>query len=112
MKKITFKTISMVLWFLTAILAGYEIFLARSITYRLYIDILNYFSVPINVLERLSAAAVGNIASLFMAILAIAIIIGGFDYHWSYGGEKRSLKILGFTLLFQFAFFALYIFLP
>jgi hypothetical protein len=61
------------------------------------------------VLDRLSAVGVGNIASLIMAIIAIVIVVGGFDYHWSHGGEPGSFKILALTLAFQIFIQVLYI---
>jgi len=99
----------MLLWALTAYLAGYQIFLIRSIVASVYLRLLENFTVPINVLERLSATGVGNIASLLMAILAIVIVVGGFDYHWGHAGEFRSFKILACTLAFQFFIQVLYI---
>jgi hypothetical protein len=110
-KKYVLKGLSMLLWALTAYLAGYQIFLVRSIVVNLYLWVLENISVPITVLDRLSATGVGNIASLVMAIIAIAIVVGGFDYHWSHGGEARSFKLLSWTLIFQIALQALYIFI-
>ena len=108
-KKIVLKGISMLLWALTAYLAGYQIFLIRSIVSRVYLNLLENFSVNITVMERLSATGVGNIASLIMAIIAIVIVVGGFDYHWSHAGERRSFKLLAWTLVFQLSIQALYI---
>lgn len=102
----------MILWGVSAYLAGYEIFLSRSIVSRLYLLTLVYYSIPINVLERLSATGIGNVSSLLMAIIAIAIVVGGFDFHWMYGGSKRSFTVLGLTLIPQFIFLAIYIWLP
>jgi len=110
LRKITLKGISMLLWALTAYLAGYQIFLVRSIVSNIYLIVLENFEVPINVLERLSATGIGNIASLTMAIIAIVIVVGGFDYHWNHGGEPRSFKLLAGTLAFQMFIQALYIF--
>jgi hypothetical protein len=107
-KNIALKVVSMLLWALTAYLAGYQIFLMRAIVTSVYLKLLENFDVPINVLERLSATGVGNIASLLMAILAIVIVVGGFDYHWSHGGEPRSFKILALTLAFQLSIQILY----
>jgi small-conductance mechanosensitive channel len=109
--KIVPKVISILLWALTAYLAGYQIFLIRSIVASAYLRLLENFDVPINVLERLSATGIGNIASLLMAVLAIVIIVGGFDYHWSHGGEPRSFKILALTLVFQLSIQLLYVLL-
>ena len=111
MKKVIFKFIAMILWGVTAILAGYEVFLARHIVSNLYIRLLDRYALPINVLERLSATGVGNIAALIMAIVAIVIVVGGWDYHWSHAGEKRSFILLGCTLVFQVIVFGLYIYL-
>ena len=110
-RKIVLKGISMLFWGLTAYLAGYQIFLIRSIVSSVYLSLLENFSIPINVLERLSATGVGNIASLIMAIIAIVIVVGGFDYHWSHGGEPNSFKLLAITLGFQLSIQALYLFL-
>jgi len=107
-KKIVLKGLSMLLWALTAYLAGYQIFLIRSIVASVYLYLLENLSITITVLDRLSATGVGNIASLIMAIIAIVIVVGGFDYHWSYGGEPRSFKVLAGTLAFQFTIQALY----
>jgi hypothetical protein len=110
-KRIMLRGISMLLWAVTAYLAGYQVFLVRSITTRIYLSLLERMSIPINVLERLSATGVGNIASLIMAIIAIVIVVGGFDYHWNHGGGLRSFKLLAGTLIFQVFIQALYILL-
>ena len=107
MKPILLKTTTMILWTGTAILAGYEIFLTRYIVTQLYFLVQNNREVPITVLTKLSATGVGNIASLGMAIVAIAIVVGGFDYHWRHGGEKKSFQILVLTLIFQSIFLIL-----
>jgi hypothetical protein len=108
-KKIVLKGISMFLWALSAYLAGYQIFLIRSIVSRGYFYLFENFSIPITMADRLSASAVGNIASLIMAILAIVIVVGGFDYHWSYGGESRSFRVLALTLVIQLLIQAIYL---
>jgi hypothetical protein len=109
-KKIILKTIAMLLWAITAVIAGYEVFVTRYIVTNLYFLLLNRYSIPINVLERLSATGVGNIGALFMAIIAIVIVVGGFDYHWSYGGEAKSFKLFALTFIFQFIVIGLHIF--
>ena len=101
MKENTIKTIAMLLWALTAVVAGYEIFLTRYIVSQLYFLLLQWREIPITILDRLSATGVGNVASLGMAIVAIVIVVGGFDYHWKHAGERRSSIILGLTILFQ-----------
>jgi hypothetical protein len=110
-KEIVYKVISLLLWAVTSILAGYEIFLTRSIVYTLYARVVTAFSIPFNVLERLSASATGNLSSLVMAIIALAIVVGGIDFHWKHAGEPRSFKVFALTFGFQLAVLALYILL-
>ena len=75
MKENIIKTISMLLWSLTAVLAAYEVFLIRYIVTQLYFIVMEWREVPITVLEKLSATGVGNVASLGMAIVAIVIVV-------------------------------------
>lgn len=103
-QKILDIVIAAVLWFATSWLAVQEIFLARSLVTAIYFRVLDRFEVPINVLERLSATATGNLGALVMAIVAIVVVIGGFDYHWEHAGEKRSYQIFAWTFAFQFLF--------
>ena len=91
------KGLSMILWALTALLGGYEIFLVRIIVTRLYLRLLDSLDLTVNVLERLGATGFGNIAALLMAVLAVAVVVGGFDYHWKYGGQKPSFRLLDLT---------------
>jgi hypothetical protein len=108
-KKVIQKTIAMLLWAVTAFLAGYEVFLARHIIRHLYLRLFEVFFFPTGVTERLSATAIGNIAALVMSIIAIAIVVGGFDYHWTHGGERRSLKVFAWTFLFEFIVLGIYV---
>lgn len=111
MKSALLKTIAMLLWGVTAYLAGYEIFITRTLVSTLFLMAVEHFGVRISVLEKIGAIGIGNLVSLFMAIVAIAIIVGGFDFHWSFGGTKRSFKVLLITLVFQLAYLAIYIWL-
>ena len=108
-KKVILKIVAMVLWAATALIAGYEIFLARHIVSTYYMRYLDRISIPVNVLERLSATGIGNIAAFIMAVIAIVIVVGGWDYHWSHGGEKRSFILLGITIVFQMIVLGLYV---
>lgn len=110
MKKGTLIFLSMLLWALSAIIAGYQIFLTRHIVRYFYIRTLQLLSLPSSITERLTATAVGNIAALFMAFFAMAIVIFGFDFHWSCAGKRRSFKVLRWTFLFQFTIFAIYMY--
>jgi len=108
MKNVILKTIAMIIWAVTAYLAGYEVFLARQIVRGIYLHLFDLFFFPPSITERLTATAIGNIAALIMAIIAMIIVVGGFDFHWNYGGERRSFKVFAWTFLFQFSILALY----
>ena len=99
----------MLLWGATAYLAGYEIFITRTLVSNLVLIALNHFAIQVSVLEKIGATGIGNIASLMMAMVAIAIIVGGFDFHWSYGGSKRSYIVLLITLAFQLSYLGIYV---
>lgn len=105
------KILVIFLWVLTSVLAGYEIFLSRRIVEVIYFLVLRSLSENINMTDRLSATGLGNIASLVMAILAIVIVVGGIDYHWTHAGEPRSYKLFAWTLAFQIGVFGLYVIL-
>ena len=105
------KAVAMLLWAFTAVNAGMEIFFTRAMTVSFYYKIQGARSIPINIVQRLTAAPIGNIASLIMAIVAIAIVVGGFEYHWKYAGEHRSYKTFAWTFAFQLTFWALYLYL-
>ena len=111
LKNIVLKGVSLILWAVTAYLAVYEIFLVRSIVSKIYLGVLDRLSLPINVLEVLSATGLGNIASLIMAVVAIVIVVGGWDYHWKFRGDPRSFKLLGWTFAFQIVVLVLYVLL-
>jgi hypothetical protein len=103
------KLVAMSLWALTAITAGYEVFLVRHIVRYFYLRLFDIFFFPPSITERLTATAVGNIASFFMTVIVIAIVVGGFDYHWSNAGKRKSNIILAGTFMFEISIFGLYI---
>jgi hypothetical protein len=99
----------MFIWLITTILAGYEVFLARHIAYYSYLWIVDKYILPVNIIERIRGIGIGNLASLVMAIIAIVIVVGGFDYHWEHAGEWKSYRVLAITIVFQLIILVLYI---
>ena len=71
MKTALLKSISMLLWGATAYLAGYEIFITRTLVSNVVLIALNHFAIQVSVLEKIGATGIGNIASLMMAMVAI-----------------------------------------
>jgi hypothetical protein len=89
------------LWLGTAILAVYLIALVPDIVMSIYAWLLVFIGRTVQVRSAFEAAALGQGATILMAIIAIAIIVGGFEYHRKHVGETRSLKVLGWTLGIQ-----------
>jgi hypothetical protein len=95
------------LWLATAILAVYEINLVREIVDSIYGRWLSGTDRTSQVRTAFEATALGQGITVVMAILAIAIVIGGFEYYSKRVGETRSLKILAGTLAIQIFILAL-----
>ncbi len=95
------------LWLVTSVLAAWEISVVRNTVLRLYAR----FFAP----EEFSglgasywqATNLSQWAVILLAIVAIGIIIGGFEYHHRRVGDPRSLKVLGWTLGIQLFLLAL-----
>ncbi len=109
MKNALQKIVAMGLWLISALLAGYEVFLVRHIVRHTYLWLHEIFVFSPRTVERLTASAIGNLAAVLMAFVAIAIVIGGFDYHWSYAGQRKSYKLLAFTFILELAILGTYI---
>ncbi len=95
------------LWLGTAILAVYEIALVPDIAISIHAWLLVLSGRTAQVRSNFEAAALGQGVTLVMAIIAIAVIVGGFEYHRKRVGEARSLKILLWTLGIQVFILAL-----
>lgn len=95
------------LWLGTVILAIYEISLVREIILSIYAWFLVISDRTAQVRADFQAAALGQGVTIVMAILAIAIIIGGFEYHHRRVGDPKALKILLWTLGVQIVILAI-----
>jgi len=89
------------LWLGTTILAVYEISLVRNIVDSIYTQWLFTSGRNPQVRAAFEATALGQGITIVMAILAIAIIIGGFEYHRKHVGEPKALRVLVWTLGIQ-----------
>ena len=100
-KKFSNYLVTYGLWLGTAILAVYEISLVRNIVGSIYARGLALADRSTQVAAAFEATALAQGITVVMAILAIAIIIGGFEYHGKHVGETKTLKILAWTLGIQ-----------
>ena len=89
------------LWLATAVLAFYEILVVRDIVFSLYARLVAALDNSVQVTDRFLATALGQASVYIMVVVAIAIIIGGFEYHHKRVGNPRSRKILLWTLGIQ-----------
>lgn len=89
------------LWLSTTILAVYEISLVRNIVDSIYTRWLLLSGRTAQLKAAFEATTLAQGVTIGMAILAIVIIIGGFEYHSKRVGETKTLKILAWTLGIQ-----------
>jgi hypothetical protein len=89
------------MWLMTAILAVYQIALVREIVLSIYAWVLFWTGRNAQVRTDFEAAALGQWVTIVMAILAIVLIIGGFEYYHKRVGDAKALKILSWTLGIQ-----------
>ena len=95
------------LWLATSILAVWEISILRGAVGSFYARFLAPGSATGQNTAYWQATSLSQGAVVVMAIVAIAIIIGGFEYHHRRVGQRQSLKVLGWTLGSQLFLLAL-----
>ena len=100
-KKFSAYLVTYGMWLLTAVLAVYQIALVREIVLSIYAWFLFLTGRNAQVRTDFETAALGQGVIVVMAIFAIAVIIGGFEYCHKRVGDAKALKILGWTLGIQ-----------
>jgi hypothetical protein len=86
--------VAFILWVGTAIVGLYEIFLVRETLFRIYARI------SFSGLKRdyWRALALGNWALIPLALVWIALVVGGGEYHYRRVGQRSSWKLFGWTI--------------
>jgi hypothetical protein len=82
------------LWLITAVLAFYEIVAVRSLIFDLYAHFLNWSGGKVHSSDTFLAVTLGNASIYVMVFVAIAVIIGGFEYHHKRIGDPQSQRVL------------------
>lgn len=106
-KNLGLHALTFVLWALTAFLAIWEIFVVRAIVVRIA---TRYFMGQVGLTRTMAgvhANTYGKGVTLFMALIAIMVVLLGFDYHFAHVSERRSWKIFAWTLGIQVAILGL-----
>lgn len=100
------------LWLVTAVLAFFEILVVREIVFNLYARIIAVVNDGVvRSADYFTATALGQITTYVMVVVAIAVVIGGFEYQWWHVGQRRSQKVLLWTLGLQLAVLLVYLFI-
>ena len=97
------------LWLVTAVLAFFEILAVRDIVYGFYARLVVAFKGAAETADYAVATWLAQAAVYMMVVVAVAIIIGGFEYHRRHIGEPRSLKVLLWTVGIQLAILLVYL---
>ena len=110
-KKVTDYLATYGLWLATAALAVYQIAFVRELAVSLYGWWLVITDQTTLIHASANASALGQGVTLIMAVVAIAIIIGGFEYQRTRVGEAKALKVLAWVLGIQISLLALGLFI-
>ena len=89
------------LWLGSAALAVIEIGLFRNLVMSVYAWIVTLQGRTALVRTTFTGASLGMWAAILMGIVAIGIIIGGFEYHHKRVGDPKALRVLAWTIGIQ-----------
>ena len=103
------RVLAFVLWAATAALGLLEIHIVREMFFRVYArlfaDEAAYGS------DYWGGLAVGNCLVVILAIVWIAVVIGGGEYHFKHVGKPKSWKLFGRTIAVQLSILILALFI-
>ena len=97
------------LWLITAILAFFEILAVRDIIFNLYARFMAASGAFVRYVNYFTATALGQASVYLMVLVAIVVVIGGFEYHRRHMGQPQSQKVLLWTLGIQLAILLAYL---
>jgi hypothetical protein len=97
-----------ILWIITVVLSVFTFLSGRRVVLDIY---SRFFPGGIRTLERSSLSLLNILVSLPLAFLVIAIIIGGFEYHFRRAGTEESRWMFARTLAVEFGILILALFL-
>jgi peptidoglycan/LPS O-acetylase OafA/YrhL len=101
LKRPAIYVVVVVLWLLTSFLAYWEIWTVRALIVRVA---TRYFMTQAGfslIMANAKADPYGKVTAILMTIIAIVVIIFGFDYHFEYAGQSKSWKLFAWTFGFQ-----------
>ncbi len=96
LRSVASGVLAFILWAGTAVLGLYEIILVREMLFRIRARF--WSSSGGHGMDYWRAVALGNWAVLPLAIVWIALVIGGGEYHYKRAGQRSSWKLFGWTI--------------
>ena len=96
LRSVASGVLAFILWAGTAVLGLYEIILVREMLFRICTRL--WSSSGGYGMDYWRAVALGNWAALPLAIVWIALVIGGGEYHYKRAGQRSSWKLFGWTI--------------
>ena len=96
-----------VLWLLTSFIAIWEILIARALVIRASIRHFMERDGLSLIMANAKADPYGRLAAIIMTIIAIFIVIFGFDYHFEHAGKSKSWRFIAWTFGFQILILAI-----
>ena len=97
--------ITAVLWLGSSFIAFWQVLLIRNIAVGLY---LRYAVTNPNLTQQLidgQVGLIGLISAFVGAIVAIAIVIGGAEFHYRNTGTQKSRRLFAYVFVFQLVVF-------
>jgi hypothetical protein len=81
----------------------------RDIVFNMYARLVIMFNGTVQATDYAVATWLGQGTAYVMVVVAIAIVIGGFEYHRQHINQPRSLRVLLWTLGIQLAILLVYL---
>jgi hypothetical protein len=110
--KILTAVITLVLWLATAAVGLWQIALIRELLFRL---IARFSAIPQSEYEAFkqaqTAGSLGILLLIVLAVVWIAVFIGGAEYLYRHAGKPRAWKLFAWIIATQAAIFLLALFI-
>ncbi len=100
-KKTAVYLVVAILWLLTSGIAFWEIFTVRAMVIRVAIRTFMERDGLSLIMANAKADPIGKIVAILMTVIAIIVVVFGFDYHLDHAGKLKSWKLFGWTFGFQ-----------
>jgi len=91
-----------ILWALSSFLAFWEIMATRALVIRTTIRFFMEKDGLSLIMANARADVYGKVTAVIMTVVAIGIVVFGFDYHFEHAGKSQSWKFFAWTFGFQF----------